>query len=67
MIFSDICIEFLKSLLVAATQMIVHHLVKFENPSKQPTFNKRIVYGMTFKATPSVIYPVGVAKSFEDF
>ena len=64
MIFSGISIEFLKSLLVAATQMIVHHLVKFENPSKQ---SKRIVYGMTFKATLSVAYPVDVAKSFEDY
>ena len=35
-------------------------------PSKQSTFNKRIVSEKNFKAR-SVIYPVGMTKDFECF
>ena len=47
--------------------MIIHHSVNFNFPSKQSTFNKRIVSGKNFKVIQSVVHLVGMTKDFECF
>ena len=42
-------------------------LQRFENPSKQSTFNKRIISVKNFTAISAVVYAVGMTKDFEPF
>ena len=69
-LFSDIYVEFLKSLQVTAARMIIHHsinFIRFKIPSKWSTSNRRIVSGENLKVICSVVFPVDMTKDFERF
>ena len=59
--------NFLKVFATECLLTILSVLLQFKNPSKWYRFNRRIVRGKNFKMIASVVYPVFMTKSCEQF